>query len=173
MGKHGVERFETFVDTLADVIGHADRVRPLRDYCLGLLAPAVRKSVEPLAAVTAPSRVSAQHQSLLHFVAQSPWSDERVLARVLELARPAITASEPIKAWIIDDTSFPKKGRHSVGVARQYSGQLGPSRTTARSRSRSPSRTRGPAFRSPIGFTCPRTGPPIRLAARRPACRRR
>ena len=125
MDKHGAERFETFVDALADVIGHADRVRPLRDYCLGLLAPAERKSVEPLAAVTAPSRVSAQHQSLLHFVAQSPWSDERVLARVLELTLPVITASEPIEAWIIDDTSFPKKGRHSVGVTRQYCGQLG------------------------------------------------
>ena len=173
MDKHGAERFETFVDALADVIGHADRVRPLRDYCLGLLAPAVRKSVEPLAAVTAPSRVSAPHQSLLHFVAQSPWSDERVLARVLELVLPAITASEPIKAWIIDDTSFPKKGRHSVGVTRQYCGQLGPSRTTVRSRFPSPSRMRGRACRSPTGSTCRRTGPPIPPAARRLACRRR
>jgi SRSO17 transposase len=107
------------------MIGHADRVGPLRDYCTGLLAPAERKSVEPLAAVTAPSRVSAQHQSLLHFVAQSPWSDARVLAKVLELTLPSITSSEPIEAWIIDDTSFPKKGKHSVGVTRQYSGQLG------------------------------------------------
>jgi SRSO17 transposase len=125
MDDGGAERFEAFVDALADVIGHADRVRPLRDYCTGLLTPAERKSVEPLAAVTAPSRVSAQHQSLLHFVAQSPWSDARVLARVLELTLPSITTSEPIEAWIIDDTSFPKKGKHSVGVTRQYSGQLG------------------------------------------------
>jgi SRSO17 transposase len=125
MDKHGAERFETFVDALADVIGHADRVRPLTDYCMGLLAPAVRKSVEPLAVVTAPSRVSAQHQSLLHFVSQSPWSDAKMLAKVLELTLPAITASEPIEAWIIDDTSFPKKGKHSVGVTRQYCGQLG------------------------------------------------
>ena len=75
--------------------------------------------------MTAPSRVSAQHQALLHFVAQSPWSDARVLAKVLELTLPSITAREPIEAWIIDDTSFPKKGKHSVGVTRQYSGQLG------------------------------------------------
>jgi SRSO17 transposase len=93
MNDHGAERFETFVDALADVVGHADRVRPLRDYCTGLLTPAERKSVEPLAAVTAPSRVSAQHQSLLHFVAQSPWSDAGVLARVLELTLPSITMS--------------------------------------------------------------------------------
>src|SRR5436853_5034418 len=87
----GAGRFEAFVDALAEVFGHADRVRPLRDYCMGLLTPAERKSVEPLAAVTAPSRVSAQHQSLLHFVAQSPWSDARVLAKVLELTLPSIT----------------------------------------------------------------------------------
>ena len=58
-------------------------------------------------------------------MAQSPWSDVRVLAKVLELTLPSITAREPIEAWIIDDTSFPKKGKHSVGVTRQYSGQLG------------------------------------------------
>src|SRR3954465_10358643 len=121
----GADRFEAFVDALAEVVGHADRVRPLRDYCMGLLTPAERKSVEPLAAVTAPSRVSAQHQSLLHFVAQSAWSDARVLAKVLELTLPSITAREPVEAWIIDDTSFPKKGKNSVGVARQYSGQRG------------------------------------------------
>src|SRR5688572_18363059 len=80
MDGDGADHFEAFVDALAEVVGHADRVRPLRDYCMGLLTPAERKSVEPLAAVTAPSRVSAQHQSLLHFVAQSPWSDARVLA---------------------------------------------------------------------------------------------
>ena len=125
MDGDGADHFETFVDALAEVVGHADRVRPLRDYCMGLLTPAERKSVEPLAAVTAPSRVSAQHQSLLHFVAQSPWSDARVLAKVLELTLPSITAREPIEAWIIDDTSFPKQGKHSVGVKHQYCGELG------------------------------------------------
>src|SRR5215204_4143068 len=107
MDGDGADRFGAFVNAVAEVVGHADRVRPLRDYCMGLLTPAERKSVEPLAAVTAPSRVSAQHQSLLHFVAQSAWSDARVLAKVLELTLPSITATEPIEAWIIDDTSFP------------------------------------------------------------------
>ena len=118
-------RFLSFVEELVGVIGHADRAGPLRDYCTGLLLPAERKSVEPMAAITAPSRVAAQHQSLLHFVGQSPWSDETVLAKVAAMVTPAIEGSGPIEAWIIDDTSFPKKGRHSVGVARQYSGQLG------------------------------------------------
>ena len=119
------ERFAAFVEALVDIIGHADRAAPLRDYCTGLLMPAERKSVEPIAAVTAPSRVAAQHQSLLHFVGQSAWSDEAVLAQVRALTLPALERSGPVQAWIIDDTGFPKKGRHSVGVTRQYCGELG------------------------------------------------
>jgi SRSO17 transposase len=107
------------------VIGHADRARPLRDYCRGLMLPCERKSVEPMAAVTAPERTAAQHQSLLHFVGEGTWSDEKVLAKVRELVLPKVERHGPIEAWIIDDTGFPKKGRHSVGVARQYCGQLG------------------------------------------------
>jgi len=125
-GDEGSEaRFALFIEALVSVIGHTDRASPLRDYCTGLLLPAERKSVEPMAAVTAPSRVAAQHQSLLHFVGQSAWSDEAVLTKVRALTLPAIERSGPVEAWILDDTSFPKKGRHSVGVARQYSGQLG------------------------------------------------
>ena len=107
------------------VIGHADRAGPLRDYCVGLMLPCERKSVEPMAAVTAPERTAAQHQSLLHFVGNAAWSDERVLAKVREMVLPEVERHGPIKAWIIDDTGFPKQGRHSVGVARQYCGQLG------------------------------------------------
>jgi SRSO17 transposase len=87
--------------------------------------PGERKSVEPMAAMTAPARVGAQHQSLLHFVGAAAWSDERVLAKVREMVLPAMERHGPIEAWIIDDTGFPKKGQHSVGVARQYCGQLG------------------------------------------------
>jgi SRSO17 transposase len=87
--------------------------------------PGERKSVEPLAAVTSPARVSAQHQSLLHFVGQAPWSDTALLERVRDQVLPVMERQEPVRAWIIDDTGFPKKGRHSVGVARQYRGQLG------------------------------------------------
>jgi len=97
----------------------------LRDYCVGLMLPCERKSVEPMAARTASARISVQHQKLLHFVGVSPWSDERVLAKVAEMVLPAIERHGPIEAWIIDDASFAKKGRHSVGVARQYCGELG------------------------------------------------
>src|SRR5580700_8734124 len=100
-------RFSRYVDDLVGAIGHADRAVPLRDYCLGLLMPGERKSVEPMAAVTAPARVPAQHQSLLHFVGNAPWFDDRVLAKVRELVVPSIERSGPIEAWIIDDTGFP------------------------------------------------------------------
>jgi SRSO17 transposase len=119
------ERFATYIEGLASVIGHADRVGPLRDYCVGLVMPAERKSVEPMAALTAPKRVAAQHQSLLHFVGEGRWSDDKLLAKVREMVLPKIERHGAIEAWIIDDTGMPKQGRHSVGVARQYCGQLG------------------------------------------------
>lgn len=118
-------RFDAYVEDIVSVVGHADRAGPLRDYCVGLIMPGERKSVEPMAAVTAPGRVAAQHQSLLHFVGQSPWSDERVLAKVRERVLPLMERREPIRVWIIDDTGIPKQGKHSVGVAPQYCGQLG------------------------------------------------
>jgi SRSO17 transposase len=129
MGRRGKDsseaRFAAYIDGLVGVIGHADRAGPLEDYCTGLMLPADRKSVEPMAAMTAPTRTAAQHQSLLHFVGKAPWSDEAVLNKVREMVLPSIERHGPIEAWIIDDTGFPKKGRHSVGVARQYCGQLG------------------------------------------------
>ena len=116
------KRFAAYVEGLVSVLGHADRARPLRDYCTGLVMPGERKSVEPMAAVTAPDRVCAQHQSLLHFVGIAPWSDEKLVAKMCELVMPT---RGPIEVWIIDDTAFPKQGKPSVGVARQYCGQLG------------------------------------------------
>jgi SRSO17 transposase len=119
------ERFEAYLASIVGVLGHADREEPLHDYCTGLLLPLERKSVEPLAAHTAPDNTRAKHQSLLHFVGNSGWSDEAVLSKVREIVLPRIEAHGAIEATIVDDTAFPKKGRHSVGVARQYCGQLG------------------------------------------------
>ncbi|TYL95740.1 transposase, partial [Bradyrhizobium rifense] len=118
-------RFTAYVAGLGSVIGQAVRMRPLRDYCTGLMLPGERKSVEPMAARTAPARTAAQHQSLLHFVGNASWSDADVLAKIRQMVLPAIEKNEPIEAWIIDDTSFPKQGKHSVGVHHQYCGQLG------------------------------------------------
>ena len=102
-------RFATYVEALSKSLGHADRAGPLKHYRTGLLLPGERKSVEPMAAVVAPERVAAEHQSLL----------------VRDLVLPAMERQAPIAAWIVDDTGFAKKGVHSVGVARQYCGRLG------------------------------------------------
>ena len=115
-------RFSGYLEHLSGCLSHADRVAPLRSYCTGLLLPADRKSVAPMAARLRPDRTSAQPRSLLHFVGQSPW-DEKALPRAAVL--PVMTERQSIEAWIVDDTGFPKKGRHSVGVARQYCGQRG------------------------------------------------
>ena len=113
------------MDGLAQAAGHADRATPLKLYGAGLLLPGERKSVEPMAARLAPDNVRRMHQSLHHVVADAPWSDEAVLAQVQSYALTAMRQKGPVEAWIVDDTGFPKKGRHSVGVARQYCGQVG------------------------------------------------
>src|SRR4051794_28592223 len=94
-------RFAAYVEALTEAIGHADRATPLRHCCTGLLMPAERKSVEPMAAMTAPARAAAQHQSLLHFVGQAPWSDAAVLTKVRDLVLPTLEGTGPIEAWII------------------------------------------------------------------------
>lgn len=119
------ERFAAYMNSIAEVLGDPRRRQPMTSYCTGLLMPADRKSVEPMAALTAPDRTAAQHQSLLHFVGKGEWSVADVLAKVREHVGPAIESHGAISAWIIDDTGFPKKGKHSVGVARQYCGELG------------------------------------------------
>jgi SRSO17 transposase len=119
------ERFSAYLDEIATTMGHAARVAPMRDYCAGLLLDCERKSAEPIAAATAPDATSAKHQSLLHFLAKGEWSDEKVLGKVRDLVLPQIERHGPIEVWIIDDTSFPKCGPHSVGVSHQYCGQLG------------------------------------------------
>jgi SRSO17 transposase len=117
--------FDDYMDALADVLGRVGRVGPLRSYCTGLLLPGERKSVEPLAARISPTNVRQTHQSLHHFVADSPWKDEAVLGRVKDLVLPIMQERAPISAWLVDDTGMPKKGSYSVGVAHQYCGQLG------------------------------------------------
>ncbi len=119
------ERFEKYTSMLTREVGHADRAEPLRLYCAGLLLPGERKSVEPMAARLVPDDVRSTHQRMHHLVADSPWSDKRVLAAAREYALPVFKAHGAVQAWIVDDTGIPKKGKHSVGVARQYCGVLG------------------------------------------------
>lgn len=118
-------RFAAYVEAITSALDHADRAAPFQSYCAGLLLPGERKSAEPMAARIHPARVRAAHQSLHHFVAKADWPDEAVLTAVRACVLPVIERRGPIRALILDDTGFPKKGKHSVGVARQYCGQLG------------------------------------------------
>jgi SRSO17 transposase len=118
-------RFAAYVDQLAGVLGHRDRHEPLRAYVTGLCLPGERKSVEPMAARVDPRHVQSRHQSMHHFVAEAPWDAAAVLRVAREWALDSMVRHGPVVAWIVDDTGFPKKGTHSVGVARQYCGVLG------------------------------------------------
>ena len=118
------ERFDRYLDHLSEGLGHVDRHAGLKGYCTGLMLPLSRKSVEPMAARVDPMHASARHQALHHFVAKAEWSDSEMLRRVCQWVVPHMDFSRG-GWWIIDDTGFPKKGKHSVGVARQYCGMLG------------------------------------------------
>jgi SRSO17 transposase len=118
-------RFDAYAALLAKAAGHADRREPMALYCQGLILPGDRKSVEPMAARLDPLHAQARHQSLHHLVAQAGWSDAAVLRVARDYAREAMEIQGPIEAWIVDDTGFPKKGKHSVGVAHQYCGPFG------------------------------------------------
>jgi len=118
------KEFERYMAHLAQGLGHADRHAGLSGYCTGLMLPLSRKSVEPMAARVDPLHASAKHQALHHFVAKAQWSDQQVLRLVAQWVIPHMDMSEG-GFWIVDDTGFPKKGTHSVGVTRQYCGVLG------------------------------------------------
>ena len=125
MIEHMESRFDAYCDALVKVLSHADRSQPTRWYLKGLMLPGSRKSVEPMAARVHPENVRSAHQSMHHLVAHAEWSDDAVLTAVAGLVLPVLTRGDAACTWIIDDTGFPKKGTHSVGVARQYCGQVG------------------------------------------------
>jgi SRSO17 transposase len=118
-------RLDAYLDRLVPVLRQAVRGRMARAYCLGLLAAPGRRSVEPLAGLHGAGHGSKLYQALHHFVAEARWDDQALLAAVAREVLPAIERHGPIRAWIVDDTALAKKGRHSVGVAPQYSGRLG------------------------------------------------
>jgi SRSO17 transposase len=118
-------RFEEYVGELSGVLRHKDREEPLRAYLAGLCLPGERKSIEPMAARVDPRHVRARHQSLHHFVSNAPWEDGAVLEVARSWVLNQMERHGAIAAWIVDDTGIPKKGRHSVGVTRQYCGVLG------------------------------------------------
>ncbi len=126
MGSGVESRFERYTDVMVKALGHASRAKPARWYLKGLMLPGSRKSVEPMAARIHPEDVPSAHQSMHHLVADSEWSDASVLGAVARKVVPVLSEEGQAPCfWMIDDTGFRKYGEHSVGVARQYCGQLG------------------------------------------------
>src|SRR6266567_6370323 len=119
------QRFHAYVERLTTALGHQDRHGPVRAYVTGLCLPGERKSIEPMAARVDPRHVRARHQSMHHLVANAPWEDAAMLGIARDVVLMEMDRHGPVAAWLVDDTSFPKKGQHSVGVAHQYCGQLG------------------------------------------------
>jgi SRSO17 transposase len=120
-------RLETFAEAIFEPIRRKDQRRWGSTYLRGLLLDGKRKSIQPMAARLARGE-PGQHvdpdaieQALQQFVSQSPWDWTPVRQRLAQRMAAAIRPA----AWVIDDTSFPKFGRHSVGVAPQYCGALG------------------------------------------------
>jgi SRSO17 transposase len=111
-------RLSSFLAEMLAGLGRKDRQRWGGVYLRGLLLNGERKS----AGAMAERLPDGNEQSLQQFVSQSPWAWEPLWRQMAE--RVACVFSPPV-AWIVDDTGFPKKGEHSVGVARQYSGTLG------------------------------------------------
>ena len=118
-------RFQRYCEVMQKALAHADRRQPAQWYLKGLMLPGGRKSVEPMAARVHPQDVRSAHQSMHHLVADAEWSDRALLAAVAGEVLPVLLKDDAACCWIVDDTGFPKKGEHSVGVARQYCGQLG------------------------------------------------
>ncbi|MDE3181301.1 MAG: IS701 family transposase, partial [Acidobacteriota bacterium] len=109
---------EQFLVDLLEPMGRSERRHWGSVYIRGLLLDGERKSIEPLAARLPEGNV----QALQQMVGQSPWPWTPVWER---LAKRMTAELEPEPVWVIDDTGFPKQGRHSPGVERQYSGTLG------------------------------------------------
>jgi SRSO17 transposase len=119
------QNFMAYLERLTAAVGHADRHEPLRVYLEGLLLPGERKSVEPMAARIDPRNVRSRHQSMHHFVATAPWDAQEIMKAARDYALEEFAYHGGVEAWILDDTAYPKKGTHSVGVGRQYCGVLG------------------------------------------------
>ena len=110
-------RLEAFLELLLPLLGRSERCRWGAFYIQGLLLEGGRKTAAGMAA-----HLGGNVQAVQQFVNQSPWD---WLAVRRALAQTMIKQISGRGAWILDDTGFPKKGAHSVGVARQYSGTLG------------------------------------------------
>jgi len=127
LDRNGERRLERYFEGIGAILKRRDRCESFAMYACGLFGDGDRKSVEPIAARACgdPERCRAVHDQLLHFIGVSPWSDAAVRGYAAQYAIDELTKREVVQDWIVDDTGFPKQGKKSPGVQRQYSGTLG------------------------------------------------
>lgn len=118
---------DSYLQGLWDLLGHSKRRIPFATYIVGLFSSLERKTAESIAAISASGKdsVEAEHQRLLHIIGQSTWSDRSLRAYAWKYAVNQLQKNRVVDAWIFDDTGWIKKGKHSVGVQRQYTGTSG------------------------------------------------
>ena len=127
MDSAAVGRLTAYFERIGSHLPRREQRESFATYFFGILSDGERKSVEPIAARACgdPKGTKRSHDRLLHFLGQSPWSDQAVRQEAARHAVAAIAEREPVTTWIIDDTGFLKQGKHSVGVQRQYTGSAG------------------------------------------------
>jgi SRSO17 transposase len=127
LGADGVQRLEDYFSLIGEVLRNKKRRASFAAYALGLLSEGERKSMEPIAARVWGDKEHAGcgHQKLQYFISEADWDDREVRRAAAWYAIEELSRHEPIRTWIIDDTGFEKKGDHSVGVQRQYTGTAG------------------------------------------------
>ncbi len=121
------DRLDEFLDGIGEILKNKRRRASFATYAYGLLSDGERKSMEPIAARASGDRatVVAHHERLVHFLADSPWKDQPIREFSARFALEPMVERSPILSWIVDDTGFLKKGIHSPGVQRQYTGSAG------------------------------------------------
>ena len=119
-------RLHGYLSEIGALLGNRTRGATFAAYFVGLMSSLQRKTAEGIATLFADeATIGATHQRLVHLLTGSPWADEPVRQYATDYAMKALPDDDPVRFWIVDDTGFIKKGSHSVGVQRQYSGTSG------------------------------------------------
>jgi SRSO17 transposase len=121
------EALAPYLDAIGLLLGSNTRKESFAVYVAGLMSAIERKTAETIAAMacTDTAKMDAWHQQLLHVIGQAQWEDGPIREYAAKYALKAAGVQNRCDSWVIDDTGFPKQGKHSVGVQRQYSGTLG------------------------------------------------
>lgn len=121
------KRLQSYLRDIGEILKYPKRKAAFATYVVGLFGVVERKTAESIASLSVhcPEQIDAEHQRLLHVIGQSKWDDQKVRRHAVNYAVEEATKAGAVESWIVDDTGWLKKGKHSVGVQRQYTGSSG------------------------------------------------